>query len=266
MIGANAYDVILRGGTVVDGSGAKGRPADVGLVGDRIAAVAALTDAAAGLNIDATEKIVAPGFIDAHTHDDFAAIDQPDMTMKVSQGVTTVVVGNCGFSAMPLPDGVNLPASFLIRGEGDLRFPGLAAYVDFLERHPSAVNVAALIGHSALRLSTMPDTNCVATPTEIDRMRRLLALDMDAGAVGFSTGLEYPTNRAASTEEVIAVASAIEPFGGVCAIHNRNYDRALKASMEEALRIGREARVRLVLSHHQGDGNEHAAIVLGRWR
>ncbi len=258
-----AHDAILRGGMVVDGSGAAAYRADVAVAGDRIAALGDLRGATAELDIDAAGKIVAPGFVDAHTHDDFALIDQPDMAMKVSQGVTTVVVGNCGFSAMPLPADGELPSSYLVRGARDLRFSGLAPYFEFLARHPAAVNTAGLIGHSALRLSSMAELDRPATADEIAAMRGLLARDMAAGAVGFSTGLEYPTNRAASTEEVIAVASAVEPFQGVCTIHSRNYDKRLKAGMDEALKIGREAGVRLVLSHHQGDGPENAGHV--RW-
>ena len=260
---SRSYDVILRGGTVVDGSGDSAYRADVALTGDRIAAIGNLGQARADLDIDATGKIVAPGFIDAHTHDDYALIDQPDMAMKVSQGVTSVVVGNCGFSAMPLPAEGKLPSSYLVCGSGDLRFAGLTPYFDFLVRNPPAVNCAGLIGHSALRLSSMAEVDRPATSDEVAAMRGLLARDMEAGAVGFSTGLEYPTNRAASTEEVIAVANAVEPFEGVCTIHNRNYDKRLKEGMDEALLIGREAGVRLVLSHHQGDGPENVGHV--RW-
>jgi N-acyl-D-amino-acid deacylase len=255
------YDVILRGGMVVDGSGAAAFRGDVAVAGDRITTLGDLRGATANLDIDAVGKIVAPGFVDAHTHDDYALIDQPDMAMKVSQGVTTVVVGNCGFSAMPLPAIGELPTSYLVRGAQDLRFSGLAAYFDFLARQPAAVNTAGLIGHSALRLSTMAEIDRPATSDEIAAMLGLLARDMEAGAVGFSTGLEYPTNRAASTEEVIAVANAVEPFQGVCTIHNRDYDKRLKEGMAEAILIGREARVRLVLSHHQGDGPENAGHV-----
>jgi len=260
---SHSYDVILRGGTVVDGSGDSAYLADVGLAGDRIAAIGDLRQATTELDIDATGKIVAPGFVDAHTHDDYALIDQPDMTMKVSQGVTTVVVGNCGFSAMPLPAAGELPASYLVRGAQDLRFDGLQPYFEFLARNPAAVNCAGLIGHSALRLSNMAEVDRPATSDEIAAMRQQLAHNMEAGAVGFSTGLEYPTNRAASTEEVVAVANAVAPFEGVCTIHNRNYDKRLKEGMDEALLIGREARVRLVLSHHQGDGPENVGHV--RW-
>ena len=168
-----SYDVILRGGMVVDGSGGKGFRGDVGLTGDRIATLGDLSQATADLDIDTTGKIVAPGFVDAHTHDDYALIDQPDMAMKVSQGVTTVVVGNCGFSAMPLPADGELPPSYLVRGVGDLRFAGLAPYFDFLERNPAAVNSAGLIGHSALRLSSMAEVDRPATSDEIAAMRTL---------------------------------------------------------------------------------------------
>jgi len=113
-----AHDAILRGGMVVDGSGAAAYRADVAVAGDRIAALGDLRGATAELDIDAAGKIVAPGFVDAHTHDDFALIDQPDMAMKVSQGVTTVVVGNCGFSAMPLPADGELPSSYLSAARG----------------------------------------------------------------------------------------------------------------------------------------------------
>ncbi|MBM3584218.1 MAG: D-aminoacylase [Alphaproteobacteria bacterium] len=251
-------DLVLRGGTVVDGTGAPGFVADIAVTYDRIVAIGDLGRTAATQDLDATGRVVAPGFIDVHTHDDGALLAHPDMTPKVSQGVTTVVVGNCGFSMAPLVPRGALPQEFRLLGdESAFKFPTVAAYVDALEAAPPATNAALLVGHSTLRLDAVDNWRRPATAPEIAAMRARLREGLDAGAVGFSTGLEYAPNAAAPTEEVVALAGELAPRGGLYVTHTRDYMGDIDAAIEEALDIGRKARVPVVLSHHQGFGTRH---------
>jgi N-acyl-D-amino-acid deacylase len=251
-------DLVLRGGTVVDGTGAPGFIADIAVAGERIVAIGDLGRTVADRDINVTGRVVAPGFIDVHTHDDGALLAVPAMTPKVSQGVTTVVVGNCGFSMAPLVPRGTLPQEFrLLGGESAFRFPTVASYVAALEAAPPATNAALLIGHSTLRLGAMDDWRRPATTLEITAMRACLREGLDAGAVGFSTGLEYAPNAAAPTEEVVALAEELAPRGGLYVTHTRDYMGDIDAAIEEALDIGRQADVPVVLSHHQGFGTRH---------
>ena len=145
------FDLLVRGGVVIDGTGAARRHADVGVQGDRIAEIGMLDDATADVVLDAQGRVVAPGFIDAHTHDDRLMLSSPDMAPKVSQGVTTVVAGNCGVSLAPVPGGMRLPVTppldLLDEAGGWFRFPTFAAYVAELGARPPATNAVLLVGH-----------------------------------------------------------------------------------------------------------------------
>jgi len=181
------YDLLVRGGTVIDGTRAPRFDADVGIRNGRIEAIGDLSAHTADRMLDATGRIVAPGFIDSHTHDDQAVLGQPDMTFKVSQGVTTVVAGNCGISAAPLRPGMDMPMPLSLL-DAQARFPTFAAYLEELRTNPSSVNVAAMVGHSTLRAVTMPDLDRPANDEEIARMQALVEEAMQAGAIGMSTG------------------------------------------------------------------------------
>ena len=154
-----------------------------------------------GTTIDATGLIVAPGFIDAHTHDDRAVLSGPDMSNKISQGVTTVVAGNCGVSIAPLTlAGDPPPPMNLLGGRADYRFPTMADYVAALDAEPPALNIAMLTGHSTLRAGAMDDLARPASDHEIARMSESLDEALDAGAIGFSTGLAYPRSEEHTSE------------------------------------------------------------------
>ena len=151
------FDSVILGGDVVDGTGAPRRRADIGIAGDRIAAIGDLAHAVAGARIDAAGRCVAPGFIDAHTHDDNIVFGTPDMAMKVSQGVTTVIAGNCGVSLAPLTlAGPPPPPLDLLGDRGDYRFARFADYMAAIEAAPPATNIAAMVGHATLRARTCP--------------------------------------------------------------------------------------------------------------
>ena len=220
------FDLLVRNATLVDGTGAPRFAADIGVRADRIAAVGRLDAARAEVEVDASGKVAAPGFIDAHTHDDRLLLSSPDMAAKVSQGVTTVVAGNCGISLAPFPDGIGLPVTppldLLDEAGVWFRFPSMAAYVEELGARPPATNAVLLVGHTTLRVVTMDNVERPATSAETARMRELAREALAAGAAGVSTGLYYEPAAAAPTEEVIEVCRPLRQFGGLYCTHMRN--------------------------------------------
>jgi len=247
-------DLIIRDTTVFDGTAAPRFKADVGVTGDRISAVGDLGAASADREIIATGKAIAPGFIDAHTHDDRAVLCGPEcMLCKMSQGVTTVVVGNCGISLSPVRMRTRpVPPLDLLGDESWWTFDSFGEYAERLARDPSPVNAYALIGHMSLRLEALAgDTQRAATDKEAEHMRRRLVEALAQGASGFSTGLYYPPNMMAPTEEVIAVAEALRAGGGIYVTHMRDEANDVLTSIEETLRIGRDVGAPVVISHHK---------------
>jgi N-acyl-D-amino-acid deacylase len=255
---ARHFDLLIRNGTVIDGTGAPRRAGDVGVKGDRIAGIGALDGATAGLVLDARGKVVAPGFIDAHTHDDRLLLSSPDMAPKVSQGVTTVVAGNCGVSLAPVPGRMRTPVTppldLLDESGRWFRFPTFVAYLDELRAHPPATNAVLLVGHTTLRVVSMEDLERPATASEIVRMRELAEEALRAGASGISTGLYYEPAAAAPTEEVIEVCRPLREHGGLYCTHMRNEADRVMDSLDESARIGRELSVPIVISHHKVNG------------
>ncbi len=260
MTESQRFDVVFAGGHVIDGTG--GPRVRAGVVGDRIAAVGDLADAAAEERIDASGLIVAPGFIDAHTHDDRLLFVDPAMKAKTSQGVTTVVVGNCGVSLAPFsaPGRPKAPLD-LIFGLDPVRFPTFAAFLEQVDKQPSAANAVFLVGHQTLRIAEVKDLDRPANGDEIEAMRAGVAEAMEAGAVGFSTGLFYPPARAATTDEVAAVMEVAGKAGGLYATHLRDEGPDLVKSVEEALEIGRRTEAPVVLSHHKASGVANHGMV-----
>jgi N-acyl-D-amino-acid deacylase len=249
------YSLLIRNGTVIDGTRAPRYAADVAIQDGRIAAIGKLGKVGADAEIDASGKIVAPGFIDAHTHDDRLLLSAPDMAPKASQGVTTVVAGNCGVSLAPAPKGMSRPVTpplDLLDAEGGwFRFPTFAAYVKELRAHPAATNCALLVGHTSLRVQTMDNVERPATGVEIARMRELADEALAAGAIGVSTGLYYEPAAAAPTEEVIEVCRPLTKRKGLYCTHMRDEADRVLESLEETFRIGRELGVPVVVSHHK---------------
>jgi len=256
------FDLLIRRATVVDGTNTPRYAGDIGIRGDRIARIGDLAGARGDVEIDLAGHVAAPGFIDAHTHDDRAMLSDPDMAPKVSQGVTTVVGGNCGISLAPMPrpipDPVTPPLN-LLDGNGEwFRFKTFASYLDALRRQPAATNCAMLVGHTTLRVATMDDLGKPATAPQIARMRELVEEALQAGAIGVSTGLFYEPAIAAPTEEVIEACRPLKEHGGIYCTHMRNEGDQVMDSLEETFRIGREVGVPVVISHHKVVGeNNH---------
>jgi N-acyl-D-amino-acid deacylase len=247
-------DLIIRDATVFDGLGGPRVRTDVGVLGDRIVAVGDLGATEGDREVHADGLALASGFIDAHTHDDRAVLCGPAcMLCKMSQGVTTVVVGNCGISLSPARMTSRPPPPLdLIGDESWYTFGSFGEYADRLARDPAPVNTYALIGHMSLRVEAMNgDTQRAATDREAAHMQARLRQALAEGASGFSTGLYYPPNMMAPTDEVIAVAEALRNGGGLYVTHMRDEANDVLLSIEETLKIGRAVDVPVVISHHK---------------
>lgn len=221
-----SYDVLIRDARVVDGSGNPWYRADVAVSNGRIAAIGKLDGAKATQVIEAAGRVLAPGFIDVHTHVESGVERSPAAENFLRDGVTTVITGNCGGSQLQLKD-----------------------WFAKLEKSGLGVNLASLIGHNSVRRVVMGSANRQATPEELERMRALVERGVREGAVGFSTGLEYIPGTYANSPEIISLAKVIAPFGGVYASHMRDEEEDVMTALEETGRVGREAGVRVEVSH-----------------
>jgi N-acyl-D-amino-acid deacylase len=246
----DAFDVLIEGGIVVDGTGAPRRRADVGVRGTLIVAIGDLKGAKAHATVDARGQIVAPGFIDAHAHDDAALLNPQLQWPKLSQGITTVINGNCGLSVAPLV-ARQVPAPLDLLGSDVFQHPTFAAYLHAVGEARPAINAACLVGHTTLRVACMADLSRSATPDECAAMRAKLCEALDAGAIGASIGLYYPPAQAATVAEVLSVCEPLTATGGVIAAHIRDEGDAVIDALNEALDIGKALCVRTVISHHK---------------
>ena len=252
------YDLVLRGGRVIDGSGAPSITADVAIAGDRIAAVDRIPGGSGREEVDVAGLAVAPGFIDVHTHDDRALLSRPDMAPKASQGVTTVVTGNCGVSLAPAEPGRVLPPPLDLIGSAEhFRFRRFGDYLAALDAAPAATNAACLVGHSMLRAQTMDDLGRPANESEIAAMREHLKEALAAGAIGMSSGLWYAPANAAPKSEIVALAQELHRAGGLYTTHMRDEANHVLESLEESFAVGREADIPVVISHHKVTGKDN---------
>jgi N-acyl-D-amino-acid deacylase len=259
-----ASSLLVRGGTVIDGTGQPGFRADVAIEGDRIAAVAPGVDGEAARVIDARGLVVAPGFIDAHAHSDLFYLACPSAESKVRQGCTTEVVGMCSFSPGPVAPGRADVTRRWIGGLGidiDVRWQTFGEYLDVLRAARPSINVVPFVGHGALRLAAIGPDNRPAGPDDLRAMARLLHEALDAGAFGFSTGLVYPPSAYASTEELITLARAMAGRGGLYFSHIRGEAAMLLDSVAEAIRIGAEGGVGTQIAHVKASGRENWAKI-----
>ena len=223
-------DLVIRNARVLDGTGNPWYRADIAIAGGKIVAIGRIGDASAARVIDAQERIVAPGFIDVHTHIEGAILERPAARNFLADGVTTLVTGNCGGSRTDL-----------------------AQYFTEIEQKGAAINLASLIGHNSVRAAVMGTANRPPTPEELEKMRVLVDRAMQEGAVGFSTGLIYIPGTYASSDEVVELAKVAGRHGGVYASHMRDEGEQVQEAIAEAIRVGREAHMPVELSHFKID-------------
>ncbi len=246
------FDLLIRGGTVLDGTGAPGVRADVGVHNGRIAAIGSL-DGAAKREIDATGRAVTPGFIDVHAHDDAAVLTTP-MDFKVMQGVTTDIVGNCGAGVAPaLGEGLRgLPAVEVVLGPlPEATWRTFGEYMQVVDDADLAINVGCFVPHGIVRARHLGMDRRAPEPDELAAMKADVDEGMAAGALGMSTGLIYIPGTFAATDEVVALTSVVAKHGGIYMSHIRDESERLLEAVEEAITIGREAGCPVEISHHK---------------
>jgi len=255
----NSPEHIIRNGLVIDGSGTAGIKTDIGISGDRIVAIGDLSHLDVAHVTDADGLVVAPGFIDVHTHDDAALIIRPEMEAKLSQGVTTVICGNCGISGAPYDLDREPPGLLrLVFKSEEFVAPDLASYMAKVDAAQPSVNSAFLTGHTTLRMNAMgDDLDRAATADEIAYMKSQLAQAMRDGSIGLSTGLFYDPAHAAPTEEVIELASVLADYDGIYTTHMRDEADHVVESVEESIQIGASANVPIIISHHKCQGKQN---------
>lgn len=258
------FDLVLRGGTVVDGTGSDPFPADVGIRGERIAAIGNLHGASASCVIEAAGLCVAPGFIDIHTHSDISLPYNPQQTSALAQGITTQVVGNCGIAMGMITDEPVFayerrwlaPYGIRVTWEGRLR-----RFYELVQERGTATNIIPQVAHGTLRKRVMGMERRTPTSAEMNRMRELMEQAVEDGVWGFSTGLEYAPGSYAQTEEIIDLAKVAARYGLFYSTHLRDEADRLVEAVQEALRIGEEAGIPVQLSHHKADGEHNWGLV-----
>lgn len=259
MPGEQHCDILLRGGTVFDGLGNPGFCADVAIKDARIVAVGELEGWHAGVEVSVEGLCVAPGFIDIHTHADFSLNHHPEQLSVLFQGVTTQVGGNCGFSVGQIEDSplFHQEHGWLKPHGVEINWRSFDEYLRILDELGLGTNYVPQCGHGTARKKVMGYDKRPPTHAEIDAMRREIALCFEAGAVAFTTGLEYPPNSFADTDEIIELAKVAAQYGGFYATHLRSEGDQLIESVQEAIHIAREAGLPLQLAHHKAEGRHN---------
>ena len=252
------YDTLISGATIVDGSGSAPYKANVALFGDRIVFIGKESISRARLQIDGRSLVLAPGFIDIHTHTDLEALRNNRMTVRLMQGITTDVSGNCGIGTFPSSDGLGKAVEDVLGTYSPWSWKDYRSFRDTLTSRGIGINEAFLVSHTALRLAVMgDDSGREATDAEIERMCLVLSDELDKGARGFSSGLYYAPCVFASRKELISLLSVVKGKDKIFAVHHRCEGDDVEASLEEVLSLARESGVRLEVSHLKAIGRKN---------
>jgi len=255
------FDLIIKNGLVVDGTGNPWFRADIGIKNGRINKIGDLHSIESKEALDAKSLIVAPGFIDMHTHSDLSLLINPRAESKVRQGVTTDVVGNCGSSAAPLNDflkeEIRITSPVLEEAKLKLDWSTMDEYLKRLEKNGVALNVVPLVGNGNIRALVMGYDARPPTKDELEEMRKVLANALEEGAFGLSSGLIYPPSCYADTKELIELCKVVAQYGGIYTSHIRSEEDGLIDSVKEAIEIGEKAKVPVEISHHKAEGKSN---------
>jgi N-acyl-D-amino-acid deacylase len=247
----NRYDLIIRNGLLLDGSGRPGLKTDLGISGDRIAVIADLRTSSADRVMDAQGLVVAPGFIDIHTHTDAQLLVDPRAQSKIMQGVTTEIGGNCGSTPFPLrqEDWKTMDKDFFEEYGLHIDWQDISSFLRRMEMQKISINFATLTGHGDLRAFIVGKNDVAPTAEQLEQMKKVLEESMADGSFGLSTGLEYAPGSYASTEELIGLCKIVARYKGIYATHLRNEDDQVEEAIAEALQICQESGVSLQISH-----------------
>jgi N-acyl-D-amino-acid deacylase len=253
------FDIIIQNGKIVDGSGQKAYPADIGIENGRITEISPGFEAESQEIIDAEGYMVSPGFIDMHSHSDFTLLVHPEAESKIRQGVTTELVGNCGGSPAPVPDEhfddfmqymIGLGGFYQkVLAPEDWKWKTLAQFYENLESKGVAVNLAPLVGHSTLRSAVMGYKDGPPSPDELKQLKYLLEKELDLGAFGMSTGLIYYPGAFATREELVELAKVVRSSAGIYTTHMRSEGKYLIEAIDEALYVAEKSGVSVEISH-----------------
>ena len=255
------FDIIIKNGRVMDGSGNPWYHADVGIKGGRITEINDLGNTVASRIIDAEGMIVAPGFIDIHSHSDYPVLIEPEVHSKIRQGVTTEVIGNCGSSAAPMNKGLSEYREKYDKSqlgdEFEFSCGSMEEYLDMVRGKGASFNIVPLTGHGTLRQNIIGNDNRAPTGPELEEMKDLLTQSLKEGAWGLSTGLIYTPNLYAKTDEIIELVRVLEKYDGLYTSHIRGEGDTLIEAVDEAIKIGKETGVSVQISHFKACGSRN---------
>jgi len=259
------YDIIIKNGTLIDGSGQPMYRADIGIKDDKIIKIGELHNEKADMEIDASERLVCPGFVDVNNHSDtyWQIFTNPDLESLVYQGITTIIGGNCGSSLAPLL-GAKAIASvqkWSDVSQTSLDWLTMEEFLDVLERKKLSVNFATLVGQATLRRSVLGDDMRNLNPKEVEFLAKKLAQALKDGALGMSSGLLYTHARSTTIDELVELSKTIEKYNGVYVTHMRNEDKDLLSSVEESIEIARNSKVKLHISHLKVMGEKNWGLM-----
>lgn len=251
------YDLIIKAGTVIDGTGSTGYKADVAIAGDAIAAIGDIPADSAASEINAEGKMVCPGFIDIHTHTDFSLLINPQAESKIRQGITTEIGGNCGGSIAPLgKKQVQESQKALKKYDIEVNWRDIGGFFERLEDTKIGINFGTHVGNGTIRAAVVGLDERKATEAEMEKMKAEVAKAMRQGAMGLSTGLIYTPSLYADTDEIVELAKVAAQYKGIYASHIRGEGATLFEAIEEAVIIAERAQISTEIAHFKASGEK----------
>lgn len=262
----NSFDLVIKNARIIDGTGSPWYRGDVGIRDGKIAYIGKIESSENAEIIDAKDKVLAPGFIDCHTHSDFLLLREPEMTSKLAQGITTVMIGACGISPAPICDEkkelLDKYVGFTKAGvEPKYNWNSFGEYLNVLDELELGVNIAAFLGHGTVRLNVMGFDDRLATTEEMEAMKVQIAEAMEDGAFGMTTGLVYPPGVYSDEDELVELSKVLKDYNGIYLSHLRDESNGLVDSVQEIINIAERAQVPVQGHHHKASGKQNWGIV-----